>query len=128
MTYTLISPIRVPISENKQLALNLNIYRNAHFQSLNKAKKQYKVIMQPQIDALPVLNIIKIEYKLYIGTKRSLDIVNVCAIIDKFFADALTESGKIKDDNYNYYTQCVMTFGGYEKNNERVEITITEIT
>ena len=45
----LISPLSVPQTKTKNFILNLNVYRNAHFHVLNKAKINYKAIMLEQI-------------------------------------------------------------------------------
>ncbi len=123
----LISPLRVPISKNKVFVLNLNIYRNAHYHDLNKAKIVYKALMQKQIMSLPFIDVpVIIRYKLYAKTKRKTDVSNVLAIHDKFFCDALTEFKKIKDDNSMWIPNVLYQWGGVCKENPRVEIEIQE--
>ena len=90
-------------------------------------KKKYKSIMTAQIEGLPSLSKIEIHYKLYPRTKRLCDVNNVCSAIDKFFSDALVELGKLDDDNYLYLPKVIAEFGGVDKDDPRVEITIKEI-
>lgn len=115
--YTLISPLRT-----KEMILNLNQYRNAHFFKLNNSKTSYKALMKPQIEQLPVFNKVSITYTVFFGSKRKTDISNVCSIVDKYFCDALVELGKLPDDNYDYIKEVIYRYGGIDKNNPRVEI------
>lgn len=130
------SPLKVPKTKDPTKAkkakqffiLNLNNYRNTHFLVLNNTKKNYKVIIQNQIDKLPVYpGQITLHYKLFPGSKRRTDIGNVVSIHKKYFEDALAESGHIKDDDYTIVIGSSESFGRVDKENPRVEITITEI-
>lgn len=122
----LISPLKVPVGK-KFFILNINNYRNTHYQVLNKAKISYKALMQEQIKKVSKLDVIRIKYTLYPGTKRLMDVSNVLSIHDKFFADALVEYEKIKDDNYKFLIGSIYEFGCIDKDNPRVEIMIEEV-
>lgn len=124
--YKLNSPIYVPVSKKKNFALNLNAYRNAHYQVLNKAKHVYKDLMTEQIQTLPKFNEVNIEYILYPRTKRDIDVSNVCCIVDKFFSDALVELNHLPDDNYHFLHWIKYSFGEIDKDNPRVEIIIND--
>lgn len=126
LQYKLTAPVSIPISKNKSLALNLNVYRNAHFQSLNKAKVNFKAHMAEQIEPITPMNKVHVKYILFVGSKRLLDIANVCTVVDKFFMDALVEMGKLPDDNYEHLTNITFEYGGYDKANPRVEIILEE--
>lgn len=126
MQHKLTAPVSIPISKTKALALNMNVYRNAHFQSLNKAKVNFKEHMRSQIEPIPFMQNIAVKYVLYVGSKRLLDVTNVCCVVDKFFMDALVEMGKLPDDNYQHLKHINYEFGGYDKGNSRVEIIIEE--
>lgn len=122
------SPLDVPVNKSgKKFILNMNNYRNTHYHVLNKAKKVYKELISQSILGLPLFNKIKLEFTLYPKTKRSTDLDNVCSIHAKFFQDALTELGRIPDDNYNHIVEVTYKFGSVDKENPRVDITITEI-
>lgn len=90
-------------------------------------KKKFKGIMEDQINQLPVLGRIQIEYVLFPKTKRLCDVANVLSIVDKFFSDALTEMGRIEDDNYLFLPKVTYEIGEVDKDNPRVEILIKEI-
>ena len=121
------SPLFVHVSKNKKFILNLNNYRNAHYQVLNKAKVNYKAIIAEQLSVLEPLKKVKIHYKLFPKTRRRTDIGNVISIHKKFFEDALSESGLIPDDDYEHFVANSEDFGGVDKINPRVEIYITDL-
>lgn len=119
-------PIRVPVTKKGKLwSVNLNIYRNTHHQTLNKAKVAFAKAIEDQVLALPVMQKIAITYTLYPKTKQLCDVSNVCSIVDKFFSDVLTEHGRLQDDNYTCLLGVQYLFGGIDKNNPRVEARIS---
>lgn len=133
---------------------NLNDYRNAHFRTLSKAKKEYSMLVADAVDMwrwsliadyrpgtvrdgwelgkpywdTPVFNVANRELYLYMPTKRVVDVNNVCTIVDKFAADALTKLGLWLDDDYIHAPRSVFDWGGIDKDNPRVEYIITERT
>lgn len=123
----IMAPVTIPISKNKSLALNLNVYRNAHFQSLNKAKVNFKEALREQIEPIKPMTRCTVRYVLFVGSRRLTDVANVCTVVDKFFMDAMVEFGKLPDDNYEHLPKVIYEFGGYDKVNPRVEIYIEEI-
>lgn len=120
-------PITIPISKNKSFSLNLNQYRNAHHQTLNKAKVNFKELVTPWLDNLPRMEKVNLTYTLFVGTRQLVDVANVCSIVDKFFSDTLVSAGVIEDDNYQFIPSSLSRFGGFEKGLARVEITIEPI-
>lgn len=70
---------------------------------------------------------ITLEYTLYPKTKRLVDVANVCSIVDKYFYDALVETGKLPDDNYNHLSSVFYRFREVDKDNPRVVVTLKEI-
>ena len=83
--------------------------------------------MKPQIDALKRFDRIALVFTLYPKTRLLTDISNVCSVHDKFFCDALSEFGKIEDDNYKFLPEITYRFGEVDKENPRVEIEIKEL-
>ena len=119
-------PIDIKIGR-KNCALNLNFYRNAHYQTLNKMKVEFSKVIEPELDKLPSFKSVDLTYTLYPKTKRLCDISNVCSIVDKFFCDALVNKGKLPDDNYQYIKDIKYTFGSIDKDNPRVTVKIKEV-
>jgi hypothetical protein len=85
--------------KKKTTGFNLNWYRNAHYQVLNKAKQEYAPIEQELFTA----SRITIDYVLYWNSGRRTDLMNWISITDKFFLDWLVAKGMIKDDGFKIY-------------------------
>ncbi|MGL4616529.1 MAG: hypothetical protein ACRCVV_22080 [Shewanella sp.] len=123
--YTLFSPTRIKRVKAKPFMLNLNTYRNSHYHTLNAMKIEYKSLMSQQINDLPVFTKpIMIKYVLMVNTNRLCDTHNVCSVVAKFFCDALTELGKIPDDNFLHIVEERMAFGGVHKTLKEPEVII----
>jgi hypothetical protein len=118
-------PLSVSISARKKWTLNLNSYRVAHYQILNKAKISFFKDVLPQIAKMLPAEKITVSFVLYRKDQRKCDTTNICAIVDKFLMDALVTIGKIKDDDYTHVVSTQYSFGGIDKANPRVEAIIT---
>ncbi len=116
-------PLKMIIGR-KNYALNLNFYRNAHYQILNKMKVDFTKAIEPELVKLPVLKKAELKYSYFPGSLRLSDVANVCSIVDKFFCDALVKAGRLPDDNYMYLPKITYSLGGVDKNNPRVEVRI----
>lgn len=110
----------------KKFILNLNNYRNAHYQTLNKAKVNYKGLLDIS-DLKPVTRPVSLTYIYFHGSKRKVDISNPCSVIDKFACDALVEYGILPDDNNEWVKRVMYVFGGVDAKSPRCELKITEI-
>lgn len=122
------SPLQVAKTKATNFILNMNVYRNTHYQTLNKVKVNYKAVITPQIELLPKFTKVKLVYTLYPATKRLCDLTNVCSIHSKFFLDSLVELSVLPDDNYQHVLRETFQFGGVDRNNPRVEIAIHPVT
>lgn len=121
-------PLEIHISKNKKFILNLNNYRNTHYQSLNKSKVNYSEEVKSILgDIQETFNEIKLKYTYYPKDKRKRDISNICSIVDKYFCDALVDLGVIPDDNFEHVKEVTYKFGEIDKNNPRVEVVIEPI-
>lgn len=128
MDYIVQSPLKIKISKKKSFILNLNNYRNASYYLLNDAKKAYKKAVLSQLNSLPKFTKIRLTYVFYPQTRRRYDVANVCSITDKFFSDALVETGHLEDDNYHFIPDVLYCIGEIDKENPRVQILIEEIS
>lgn len=135
MIYVLNLPLRIFLGNSRKkkangekaerfFYINLNQYRNADFHTLNKAKILFKEMVQEQINKLPTFEWVTLQYYLFPGSHRDMDTNNVCSIADKFFSDALVESGKLEDDNYRFLKDTRFTPMEVDKTNPRVEVHI----
>lgn len=125
----LILPLSVTLPRkkgpDKVWILNLNSYRNTHFQILNQVKAAYRelVIKAACGCAIPTPPC-HFVYTVYPGSNRKFDLENVCAVVGKFTADALVEIGIIPDDNFKVINKITYQFGAVDKENPRVTLEV----
>ena len=112
----------------KKGAINVNWYRNAHYQTSNGAKIKFKKMIQAQLDQFDKIETpIKIKYTYYKKANNSPDLDNFVGTVKKFFQDALVESGLIEEDNINFIVESSERYGGLDRENPRVDAEIIEI-
>jgi hypothetical protein len=122
------SPLSVIVNKKgRKFILNLNNYRNTHYQTLNKAKIIYKDEMLTQLTGVKFKCPIEIEYCLMPKTARRTDLGNVGSVHQKYFEDALVELNCIPDDDYTHIVRTTFVFGHKDKDDPRVIITVTEV-
>lgn len=125
---TVVLPLLVYVSKNTTFKLNLNDYRNAHYQKLNNAKIAFVDVTKRDVLQLPKMNAAEIHYKLFLkGGSKKGDVANFCSIADKFFCDALVEANRLPEDHYEHVPEVRYKFGGLDMNNPRIEATIHPI-
>lgn len=107
---TLPISLELGVKKKKKYYLNLNIYRNTAFHLNNNLKKEFKRVVVPMLPDV-FYDRYTITYVLYLPNQLKRDISNVCAVVDKFFADALVESGRVPDDNYEHLPLVTYKFG-----------------
>lgn len=131
MDHKIILPLYVIIprkkKDDKKIIINLNNYPHWHFMTYNAVKKLFKEAVMDQIINLRLDGKIELEYTLFKGSERISDKMNVLAVQDKFFCDALTELGCIKDDNDSVIIKQTFNETKIDKNNPRVEVVIKQI-
>ena len=90
------------VRNRKKFYLNMNVYRNTHFHVLDNAKKKFKEnLFRDYPELLKIkAETVRVSYMVIAGTKRKFDTMNVVAVVDKFFLDALVQGGVIPDDDY----------------------------
>lgn len=128
MSYRFTLPIYGVIKKtrnNANCAITFNWSRAAHFRTYGKAKKKFKEMIEDQLNQFDdIEGKLKIKYTYYAARKGTdLDNFTVCVI--KFFQDALSESGLIKNDNVNFIVKSSQEYAGIDKENPRVEAEIT---
>lgn len=128
--YKIISPLKITLSHKKdgsigkEFILNLNNYRNAYFRTLNQSKIMYKRAIVEQLQDKPRYNRVAIIYQVFKGDNRRYDIGNVLSIHQKYFEDAMVETGKLPDDKASNIPMVLYTNGGIDRDNPRVEIKV----
>lgn len=126
---TFILPLRVEKSKKKFFSLNLNQYRNLHFQVLNKVKVTFSKIFRDRYGYNEGVLTRKawLKYKIYFPDNRAADLGNIGAIVDKFTSDCLTKEGYIEDDNRRIVKRISFDDGGIDKINPRAELELIEM-
>lgn len=119
-------PLKVKLGKQDYI-VNLNQYRNWHYHVMNGVKKRYQEIAAIPICKLPKFDEIRLEFKLFKGSKRKTDRSNVLSIHEKFFCDALTKCQIIEDDSDEYIHSTTYLPTELDRVNPRVEITLYEV-
>ena len=132
----LILPLTVVLPRKKGagkvLTLNLNYYRNTHFQVLNQAKDAYRDLVRdayfyycqlPGNENLPEPPYL-FCYTVYPKSRRMFDLANILSIIQKFTDDALIALGVISDDSYKVIRAVNYRFGGIDRKSPHCELDI----
>jgi Holliday junction resolvase RusA-like endonuclease len=131
MNHKIISPLFVTLPrktvKDKRIALNMNTYRNLHHRISNDAKKAYSEALREQLEGLSIQTPVEVTYKVYKGSKRRLDKMNVVSVVSKFLLDSITEYGCWEDDNDDYVKKETIEPTELDRDNPRVEIIIKEI-
>ena len=131
MTHKIISPLFVTLPrktvKDKRIALNMNTYRNLHHRISNDAKKVYSEALREQLRNLSIQTPVEVTYKVYKGSKRRLDKMNVISVVSKFLLDSITDYGCWEDDNDDYVKTETILPTELDRENPRVEIIIKEI-
>ena len=112
---------------DRKISLNLNYFRNLHYQTNNQSKKVYFELMRPQLRGIFFFNPIEIEFVLYKSSKRKIDRSNIICIVEKFFCDILVTLRTIEDDSDEFIKSTTYRTGGVDKDNPRVEIFVKEV-
>ena len=131
MKHKIISPLFITLPrktvKDKRIALNMNTYRNLHHRISNDAKKAYSEVLREQLEGLSIQTPVEVTYKVYKGSKRRLDKMNVVSVVSKFLLDSITEYGCWEDDNDDYVKKETIMPTELDRENPRVEIIIKEI-
>ncbi|MBF0229168.1 MAG: hypothetical protein HQK63_06195 [Desulfamplus sp.] len=119
-------PLSVRVSKNKQIALNLNVYRNLHYQVNNKAKHALTDIMRNELVGCGLIQDfpLKFVYTIYRKTHRAVDLMNIGSVLDKFVCDALVQMRLLPDDNTKYIAGVEFIDGGVDKQNPHAKLEI----
>lgn len=112
---------RVP---DKKIIINFNNFPHWHHYTYNEIKVEYTKLLKNKLIDLDLGKEIKIIYTLFKGTNRISDKMNVLAVQDKFFCDALTEHKCIEDDNDEIILTQTFERTILDKENPRVEAEI----
>jgi len=122
--FKFIAPLSVIKTKTKDFILNLNNYRNAHYQVLNKTKVEFCKLMDERYpdDYEQAPGEVKTTYTVWAGSRRKFDLPNVCSIVQKYTEDWMTHKGIIPTDDITVIAECSYIYGGIDTGDPRVEI------
>ena len=130
MKYLFISPTKIILPRKTKddliIYLNLNVYRNLHFQVNNLVKSKYNILMFEQLHGVKFKGMIKMKFRYVKGSHRISDKSNVLCIVEKFWCDAMIVYECIEDDNDDVILSQEYLPTRYDKHNSRVEIEIED--
>lgn len=126
--WTIDLPTYVQVSKNKRVALNLNGYRNWHYRVQHMTKELFEQLVRGNLKGIHRQDKIHLHYVLYGPTSQRRDLMNVIAVVDKYFSDALPKSGVIDDDHSGIIVSTSASYGGVDRENPRVSVTIYPVT
>ncbi len=130
MSYKFTLPIYGVIEKtkhNRNNAITLSWSRGAHFDTYNKAKKKFKLMIMDQLIQFDSIGgQLKIKYTYY-AKRNGTDLDNFIGMAKKFFQDALAEVGLIEDDNTRIIIASSEIYGGIDRDNPRVEAEIIQV-
>lgn len=122
MNQSITLPI-VAFSGKTKHYLNLNQYRNWHYAVSNNLKKNFKESIASEL-FFNIKGEVQVEYFYYAPDKRKRDLMNVVAVVDKFFQDALVERGCIEADDTSIVKKVSVEYKGIDKTNPRIEVNL----
>ena len=111
--------------KDKVWLVGMNNYRNWHYHTSNKFKKEFGEVFKQQLSDISIKDQFTLHMDLYY--KRICDGSNVVPLIEKVLLDVLQEEGVIVQDNVQYHLGTSWKVGGQDKNNPRIEITINTL-
>jgi len=127
----LICPLYITIERktkpDKKVFVNMNTYRNLHFQVNNKVKVKYKELLREQLEGVKIKTPVEITYKVYKARNTTLDKMNVVSITSKYLLDAITQYGCWTDDNDDFVKTETIMPTELDRKNPRVEVFIKSI-
>ena len=122
----IIAPYSVVVG-GKKYPINLNAYRNWHYQVNNKIKKEYENLVKDQLENIKFEDKVTITYQVFKPSKRKLDKMNVVSITSKFLMDALTVHECWEDDCDKIIKDEHILPTEIDKENPRVEVIIVPV-
>jgi len=103
------------VNKKRKYALNLNTYRNLHHHVNSDLKIKVSEYVKEFALILPIHEPVEIEYIIYPGSKRRMDLDNMM-VIAKYIQDALVSAGILEDDDYKHITKISFTVGDLDPN------------
>lgn len=115
-----------PITKKNSFQMARNPKTGAMFPVQSKAYKGYQTAALKQLKTMKIETIdypVNVCYRFYMRARRPVDGLNLSGALD----DILVKAGVLADDNRDIVASHDGTLVLHDKDNPRVEITITEV-
>lgn len=111
--------------KSKTFLVGLNWSRNAHHYIQNTVKQTYSDIITPLLvqSGFKIKGTYEVAY-VYNYKSKSSDLLNVGALMSKYFLDAAQKAGTVAEDNVQYCLKESFYVGVQNKENPSVDIFI----
>ena len=108
---------------SKTFLVGMNWLRTAHHYLQNAVKQAYSEMITPiLVDSQFILKgTYEVAYVYHYKSKTS-DLLNVGALMSKYFLDAAQKAGTVEEDNVQYCLKESFYVGSQDRENPRVEI------
>jgi Holliday junction resolvase RusA-like endonuclease len=119
---TVVLPIWIFSGKNRFM-LNLNQYNKWYYKFKNRIKIKFNEEVKDSL-GFSFSGEIEIYYQYFAPDRRKRDLMNVIAVVDKFFQDAMSQHGCIEDDNTKIVKKVTCKYMGVDTENPRIEAII----
>lgn len=109
--------------KDKTFLVGMNWLRTAHHYIQNKVKQDYSDLLVPllQKTGFTIKGRYEVAYEYYYKNKTS-DLLNVGALMSKYFLDAAQKAGVVEEDNIQYCIKESFYVKTQDKENPRIEV------
>ncbi len=109
--------------KDKTFLVGMNWMRQAHRYLQNEVKQEYSTIFTPQLVDHPfkVKGTYEVAYEYYYKNKSS-DLLNVGALMSKYFLDMAQKAGVVEEDNVQFCVKETFYAKEQDKENPRMDI------
>lgn len=129
MTINLTSPIywtqTFKSKEDKVWLVGLNNYRNWHYHTSNRFKKEFGQMFKQQLPDVAIEGKFTVHMKFFY--RHVCDPSNVVPVVEKVLLDILQKEGSILNDNAKYHMGSSWVVASQDKVNARIEITVKAV-
>jgi len=114
--------------KDKTFLVGMNWLRTAHYYIQNEVKQKYSEVFTPQLAAHPfkVIGKYEVAYEYYYKNKGS-DLLNVGALMSKYFLDMAQKAGVVEEDNVQFCVKETFYAKEQDKDNPRMEIFVRKV-
>jgi len=113
---------------SRTFLVGMNWLRTAHHYLQNQVKQEYSNIFTPQLtnQQYKIKGKYEVAYEYYYKNKSS-DLLNVGALMSKYFLDMAQKAGVVEEDNVHYCVKETFYVREQDKENPRMEIFLRAI-